>query len=383
MRVVGGRAAFGLLVLLPALAAAGTLEVQILGSGGPRPSGQASSGALVLLDGKARILVDAGAGTFLRAGEQKVDLSGLDTVLLTHLHTDHSVEVPAFVTARSLDGTSPVQVRLFGPPGNSLFPSTTRWADRLFGTDGIYRYVRQFGAETRVVASNVAPAAGKSARLLEVGGAVVTGRTLHHGDAPAVGYRIEREGRSVVFAGDIDPKGLPSLEVLAKGADLLVVSCAVLDPPGSPEALYVRHSPPRLLGESAARAGVGKLLLTHLPPAVLAERGQVEASVKSAFASGATFATDGVRVPVEAGQSPEATNAPLAVGCRSDADCGKGLVCESCGQATSCVPGCRTAADCPGGQACLRVDCIRCPCPKLCSGSRPPASPAPPGAVSQ
>jgi len=381
MRFAARRALSGLLVLLPALAWAGTLEVQVLGSGGPRPSAQASSGALVLLDGQARILVDAGAGTFLRAGEQKVDLSGLDTILLTHLHTDHSVEVPAFVTARSLDGAGTVQIRLFGPPGNSVFPSTTRWADRLFGTDGIYRYVRQFGAETRVTAANVAPAAGQSSRLLAVGGTVVTGRTLHHGDAPAVGYRIEHDGTSVVFAGDIDPKGLPSLEVLAKGADLLVVSCAVLDPPGSPEALYVRHSPPRLLSESAARAGVGKLLLTHLPPAVLAERSQVETSVKAAFAAGATFATDGVRVPVEARRSPDAASGSGGA-CRSDADCGKGLVCESCGQGSSCVPGCRTAADCPAGQACLPINCIRCPCPKQCSGSRAPP-PGPSGAVSQ
>jgi hypothetical protein len=205
---------------------------------------------------------------------------------------------------------------------------------------------------------------------------------LHHGDAPAVGYRIEREGRSVVFAGDIDAKGLPSLEVLAKGADLLVVSCAVLDPPGSPEALYARHSPPKLLGESAARAGVGKLLLTHLPPAVLAERGQVEASVKRAFAPGAMFATDGVRLPVEArSESPAVSTSPA--GCRSDAECGKGLVCESCGQGASCVAGCRTAADCPAGQACLRVDCIRCPCPKLCSGAKAPTPAPPSGAVSQ
>ena len=120
------------------------------------------------------------------------------------------------MTARSLDGTSPVRVRIFGPPGNELFPSTTQWADRLFGTAGVYRYVRQFGAETRVSASNVAPAAGKASRLLELDGAVVTARTLHHGDAPAVGYRIDRGGRSVVFSGDIDPKGLPALEALAR-----------------------------------------------------------------------------------------------------------------------------------------------------------------------
>jgi hypothetical protein len=110
------------------------------------------------------------------------------------------------------------------------------------------------------MASDVAPAAGKAARVVALDGAVVTARKLHHGDAPAVGYRIDRGGRSVVFAGDIDRSGLSSLETLAQGADLLVVSCAVLDPPASPAELYSRHTGPRLLAETAARAGVGRLL---------------------------------------------------------------------------------------------------------------------------
>jgi ribonuclease BN (tRNA processing enzyme) len=358
------RVLFSLLVLLPLGGqAAPGVEIQVLGSGGPRPSAQASAGTLVLLDGAPRILVDAGQGTLLRAGEERVDLSALDVVLLTHLHVDHSVEVPAFVIARSLDSSAPVHLRVFGPPGSALFPSTVQWSERLFGTSGLYRYVRQFGAETRVLATNVAPPPGKATRLLELDGAVVTGRALHHGDAPAVGYRIERAGRSVVFAGDIDRSGLPSLESLARGADLLVVSCAVLDPPASPEALYARHTGPRLLAETAARAGVGRLLLTHLPPAVLSRRSDVEQSVHAAFKGGLLVAADGLRATVEAAP---VLSTDGAGGCRSNADCGRGKVCVSCGKESSCVAGCSTLADCGPGQICAQVQCIRCPCPAQC-----------------
>jgi ribonuclease BN (tRNA processing enzyme) len=285
------------------------LEVMVLGSGGPRPSDRASVGNLVLVGGKARLLVDAGAGTFLRAGEQNVDLSSLDTILLTHLHIDHSAEVAAFVKARALDGQGSVKLRLFGPMGNTLFPSAKQWSEGLFGPAGLYRYVRDFGAETRVLAENVPSTRGAIGpkRELEPGLWFQT-MGLHHGDTPAVGYRVEWEGRSVVFAGDIDPTGLPSLERLARGADLLVVSCAVLDPPGSPEALYERHSPPRRLAETAVRASVGALLLTHLPPSVFTKMGEVETSVRKAFSGPVTFATDGLRVevssPVSTPKSP-------------------------------------------------------------------------------
>ena len=112
-------------------------------------------------------------------------------------------------------------------------------------------------------------------------------------------FRISVAGRSVVFSGDIDPSGLAALAQLAKGADLLVVSCAVLDPPDSPPALYERHSPPKRLGETAQAAGVKALLLTHLPPAVEVKEAEVLASVQRAFSGAVTFASDGLRVQVE------------------------------------------------------------------------------------
>ena len=43
------------------------LELLVLGSGGPRASSRASVGNLLLVDGQARVLLDAGPGTFVRA----------------------------------------------------------------------------------------------------------------------------------------------------------------------------------------------------------------------------------------------------------------------------------------------------------------------------
>ena len=64
------------------------MEVVFLGTGGPRPAGRAASCNLILIHGRARLLVDAGSGAFTRLGELGIGLQGLDMILLTHLHID-------------------------------------------------------------------------------------------------------------------------------------------------------------------------------------------------------------------------------------------------------------------------------------------------------
>jgi ribonuclease BN (tRNA processing enzyme) len=105
------------------------LEVVVLGSGGPRPFGRGGSSFIVLVEGTPRILVDAGPGAFLRIGELDLDLDKVDTVLLTHLHIDHSGDLAAFFNARALTSDGPIVYHIFGPDGAGLFPKTSRYVD--------------------------------------------------------------------------------------------------------------------------------------------------------------------------------------------------------------------------------------------------------------
>jgi len=275
------------------------LEVVVLGSGGPRAFGRAGSSYLLLLDGTPRILLDAGPGAFLRIGELDLDLEKVDIVLLTHLHIDHSSDLPAFFNDRALTSDGPITYRIFGPDGSELFPKTSRFVDLLVAPDGAFAYQRTFGArETFTVRDLAIRLDSPRTKIVDDNGLIVEEIATHHGDCPSVAYRISYKGAVVVFSGDMDASALPNLVQLAKNADLLVFNCAVLDPPGSPSQLYDLHTPPRKIGQAARDSDVKSLLLSHLAPDVLAQRTAVRKSIRASFPGPVAFATDKLRLPV-------------------------------------------------------------------------------------
>jgi ribonuclease BN (tRNA processing enzyme) len=275
------------------------LEVVVLGSGGPRAFGRAGSSFLVVVEGRPRILVDAGPGAFLRIGELRLDLGKVDTVLLTHLHIDHSADLAAFFNARALTSDGPIAYRIFGPDGAGLFPKTSRFVNLLVGDGGVFAYQKTFGADETFNVRDLAIRLDSSrTKIVDEDGLVVEEIATHHGDCPSVAYRISYKGVAVVFSGDMDASALPNLVQLAKNADLLIFNCAVLDPPGSPAQLYELHTPPKKIGEAARASGVKSLLLSHLAPDVEGQEDAVRKSIGAAFAGPVEFASDKLRVPV-------------------------------------------------------------------------------------
>jgi ribonuclease BN (tRNA processing enzyme) len=288
------------------------LEVLVLGSGGPGAAGRAASSYLIYLDGDARILVDAGPGSFARLGEAKASLADTDIVLLTHLHIDHAGEIPGLFKARAVSGSGPIVFNVWGPTGSpgstgvggdAYFPGTREFLRLLFGPKGAFAYLNDFAAPITLHGHDI-PAPVKNAvpaenavplQILKQGGLSVTAIAGHHGDAPSVIYRVEHAGRSVTFSGDIDAQGLPALRSIAKSTDLLVFNTVVLDPPGSPAILYTLHTPPHAIGLLAKEVGAGALLLSHISPAVDESQRAVMESIRLNYAGSVTFAKDGMR----------------------------------------------------------------------------------------
>jgi ribonuclease BN (tRNA processing enzyme) len=284
---------------LPAAPAKSALEVVVLGSGGPRALGRGGSSFIVEVDGTPRILLDAGPGAFLRIGELHLDVERVDTILLTHLHIDHSGDLAAFFNERALTSDGPITYRVFGPDGAGLFPKTSRFVDLLVGKDGAFEYQKTFGADESLVVRDLAIRLDSPrTKIVDENGLVVEEIATHHGDCPSVAYRISYQGVVVVFSGDMDASALPNLVQLAKNADLLIFNCAVLDPPASPPQLYDLHTPPKKIGEAARDSGAKRLLLSHLAPDVLGQEPGVRRSIRASYAGPVAFASDTLRVPV-------------------------------------------------------------------------------------
>jgi ribonuclease BN (tRNA processing enzyme) len=279
------------------------LELLVLGSGGPGAAGRAASSYLIFVDGDARILVDAGPGSFARLGEAKASLSDTDIVLLTHLHIDHAGEIPGMFKARAVSGSGPIEFNVWGPTGSpgkgedAYFPGTREFLHLLFGPKGAFAYLNDFAAPITLHGHDIPVSLENAAplQILKQGGMVITAIAGHHGDAPSVIYRVDHSGKSITFSGDIDAQGLPSLRSIAKSTDLLVFNSVVLDPPGSPAILYTLHTPPKAIGELAKEVGARALLLSHISPAVDESNSAVLDSIRKNYAGGVSFAKDGMR----------------------------------------------------------------------------------------
>lgn len=293
----------GLLFMLatqPALAAehcsARGVSLQVLGSGGPEiDDGRASSGYLIWRDGKARILVDMGGGSLLRFEQSGARLNDLDLILLTHLHVDHSADLPyllkaSFFTRRDRD------LPLYGPTGNDLMPATTEFVRSLFGPRGAYRYLADYLAGAphstepyRLVPHDV-PAKGKTRRtVLQDANYHIEAVSVHHGPIPALAWRVELAGRVMVFSGDMNNAN-DTLAGLAAGADLLVAHHAIPEQAG--RVARNLHMPPSVIGRIASRAGVKHLLLSHRMKRTFGHETQTRQLIAQHYSGPLDFAED-------------------------------------------------------------------------------------------
>lgn len=268
--------------------------MQVLGSGGPEANdGRASSGYLVWLDGHARVLVDMGPGSMLRYEESGARIEDLDVVLLSHLHVDHSADLPALIKASYFtDRTKDLPV--YGPTGNTVMPDTTSFVQALFSAQsGAYQYLSGYlsGDEAfHLLPHNVSAVKMEIQLITEQKDYKITAVAVHHGPIPALAFRIDIDGHAIAFSGDMNGD-YHTLPVLASGVDLLVAHHAI--PQAATGVARNLHMPPSVIGEIAAEAKVKKLVLSHRMRRTLGRETESKAVIRKYYHGPLTFADDG------------------------------------------------------------------------------------------
>ena len=270
------------------------VEVQVLGSGGPEiQDKRASSSYLIWRDGRARVLVDAGGGAALRFGESNAQIEDLDAILFTHLHIDHTADFAALMKS-SYFGERRRPLPVYGPVGNGGFPATTAFVAGMFNpTHGIYRYLGDFlsgsGDGYKLHPHDVKLRSGEIRKVFDAGGIAILATSVVHGSVPALAWRIETDGRVIVFSGDANGED-SSLRILAKDADMFVAHNAVPEGvTGPPRAL---HMPPSVIGQIAGSASVKRLILSHRMFRTLGREEETRHFIAATYSGPVAFADD-------------------------------------------------------------------------------------------
>ncbi|MBU2327874.1 MAG: MBL fold metallo-hydrolase [Alphaproteobacteria bacterium] len=239
--------------------------------GGPaiRPGGPNPTSMLLTLCGR-RMVIDCGLGVSRGLVETGMSLKELDLVFITHLHSDHVLELgPLLHTAWTTGLDHPVTV--YGPPGTRAV-----WTGFLASL--------AYDIETRI-ADEGRPDLASLVTVTEYGPGVI----LQEGDLQVEALRVDHPpvtecfalkfsgaGKTVVFSADTAP--FPPLADFARHADILVHEAmlpegldSIISRTGNGsrlrEHLVASHSFAADAARIAQQAGVAMLVLNHLIPA--------------------------------------------------------------------------------------------------------------------
>lgn len=275
----------------------------LLGSkGGPalRPGGPWPSSSLLQMGGRG-IVVDCGLGVTRGLVDAGIGLKALDLIFITHLHSDHVLELgPLVHTAWTAGLASPVSV--YGPPGTGHY-----WRR--------FCQAMEFDIEIRIVDEGrpdirelVSINEFTEGLIVEQHGLEVSALRVDHPPVTdCFALRFEHGGKGVVFS--TDTAFFPPLADFAQGADILVHEAMLEEgierlvaKTGNGarlrEHLLASHSFAEEAGRIASDAGVKRLVLNHLIPADDPGIGEADwiAAVRKTWAGDLTIASDGLVV---------------------------------------------------------------------------------------
>lgn len=216
--------------------------VTVIGCSGSFPGPDSPASCYLIQADGYNLLLDLGNGA-LGPLQRRIGLYDVDAILLTHLHADHCLDLCGYWVARRYapDGPKP-RIPVYGPDGVAA------------------RMARAYDLDPEPGMSEVFDFHTLEPGTFPLGPFTVTAAPMNH-VVDSFGFRVEQGGASLAYSGDTGE--CPALVDLAGGVDLLLAEASFLERPGLPDDL---HLTARQAGEHAARAGVRRLVLTHLVP---------------------------------------------------------------------------------------------------------------------
>lgn len=218
------------------------LGITVLGCSGTWASAASACSGYLVDDGTTRIWLDCGPGTMV-AIQQHCALTEVDAVVVSHEHPDHCGELPIIRNAYR-HGLGRRDVPLYAPGG-------------VFA-------VLESAVGRRGITPAFLPKLIGDRSVAQVGGLRLTfSRTDHPVETLAV--RVDDvAGGSGAVAYSADTADGWSISALGDGIDVAVVEATFLD--DDPTEGRAVHRTARQTGEDARRAGIGRLVVTHVPP---------------------------------------------------------------------------------------------------------------------
>ena len=297
------------------------MHVALCGAGSPLPDPKRSGPCTAVIAGGQLFIVDSGAGSSRVLSRMRIPQGRIAAVFLTHFHSDHIDGLGELLLQRWVNGGHASPVPLYGPSG---VEEVVRGFEIAYRLDDGYRVAHHGaavvppGGAGAVAHPFANPPEGAGEVVWERDGVKVTAFRVDHAPVePAVGYRFDYGGRSVVLSGDTVKSA--NLEAFARGADLLIHEAlaphlveritAAADAAGNHRIAKITrdildyHTTPVQAAESARAAGVRHLLFHHIVPPLLLppmEELFVE-GVDEVYPGPVTVGRDGMLVQLPAG----------------------------------------------------------------------------------
>ena len=273
--------------------------LQVLGSGGPEVQDKrASSSYLIWIDGKARIMVDAGGGAGLRFGESGAAFKDLYAILFTHMHVDHTAALPVLMKSAFFEDRKNDLI-IQGPAGNDRMPSTSEFLASMFDSaQGAYRYLgnhlsKEKNDDWKIISSDLSYFPSK-ANAWKHGPSFddrieIRSMPVNHGPIPAIAWCVYVDGISITFSGDTSNRW-NMLEKLTTNTEILVAHNAI--PEGTTGFGRKLHMPPSEIGKIAHKTKVKHLVLSHRMLRTLGKEEETLSNIRETYKDKVSFAND-------------------------------------------------------------------------------------------